>query len=964
MTTTPANEHNGLETLIGIFTMMIELGKPYTLYMEKSFLELLCLPTDLSPQDTYAAWESHVREDDRQAILNAINSSILGLQSEVKYHWLHDRLGWINVSSTGILTDVSGGVITIKGFFKGVIPEKKDDGSIDSNSALLRTMVMDVIMDSFTVCALANADTNAMYFLHNNVFPDMAQRNLTYDEWREFILGMVFRDDADLYRRLSLRQTLNAYLEKNNGELQFEVRYLDPKTGRYNRMRQRYIHFSKPLANRYTMLLVFSNIRSDSRDDFKESMRRRLIDGLALPYRELDLINLKTGVLFTSRSRGGVYTEAFDESGQFDDAVKAYLGDCLLTEDEYKAGLDKFLTKNLARHFSNGEKLLELECRHKIAGTEVYEWVRIQAFESAADEHRKPYMAIVTVMSINDEKEKELKTRRTLEYALRSERQYRQAILSSAMVVYSYNVTRDILFQEIVEETDGRALLPQIGLETPCSYDEYILRKSKYISVEQEADKYRKTFCTKTLADMFDSKRYSFDVEYEFQIGGRTGVFREAVILTKDLETDEIWGLTTVRNVTDERNENRRIEQALRDAFNQAKNANNAKTLFMSQMSHDIRTPLNSILGMSAIAHEHIDDKQRVEDCLQKIDYAGHHLLEIINNVLDLSAIESGKSTLSKEEFQLSSFLSETINIITPLVEKKHHHLSLSIAKMHDYVEGDPTKLRQVLINVLGNAIKYTPDGGEISFSAVELEPDRQDVCRYMFTVADNGIGMPQEFINRIFDPFARADNRRVSKVQGTGLGMAIALNIARMMNGGINVISEEGRGSVFEITVCLRRSESHSTNYIGEIDLDEPREVRMSDYDFGGRIVLLAEDLEFNAEIAAEFLGEANVRVEFAENGTEAVRKFRESAPGYYSLIFMDIQMPEMDGYEAARAIRALDRPDAKSIPIVAMTANAFMDDIKRADEAGMNGHIAKPIEIPRLAHELVRHLGDCRRS
>ena len=590
--------------------------------------------------------------------------------------------------------------------------------------------------------------------------------------------------------------------------------------------------------------------------------------------------------------------------------------------------------------------------------------MRIQAFESAADEHRKPYMAIVTVMSINDEKEKELKTRRTLEYALRSERQYRQAILSSAMVVYSYNVTRDILFQEIVEETDGRALLPQIGLETPCSYDEYILRKSKYISVEQEADKYRKTFCTKTLADMFDSKRYSFDVEYEFQIGGRTGVFREAVILTKDLETDEIWGLTTVRNITDERNENRRIEQALRDAFNQAKNANNAKTLFMSQMSHDIRTPLNSILGMSAIAHEHIDDKQRVEDCLQKIDYAGHHLLEIINNVLDLSAIESGKSTLSKEEFQLSSFLSETINIITPLVEKKHHHLSLSIAKMHDYVEGDPTKLRQVLINVLGNAIKYTPDGGEISFSAVELEPDRQDVCRYMFTVADNGIGMPQEFINRIFDPFARADNRRVSKVQGTGLGMAIALNIARMMNGGINVISEEGRGSVFEITVCLRRSESHSTNYIGEIDLDEPREVRMSDYDFGGRIVLLAEDLEFNAEIAAEFLGEANIRVEFAENGTEAVRKFRESAPGYYSLIFMDIQMPEMDGYEAARAIRALDRPDAKSIPIVAMTANAFMDDIKRADEAGMNGHIAKPIEIPRLAHELVRHLGDCRRS
>ena len=963
MTTAPADSRSGAGTLIGLFTMTIELGKPYCLYMEKSFLELLCLPTDLSPQETYAAWESHVREDDRQAIRNAINSSILGLQSEVKYHWNHDKLGWINVSSTGILTDITNGVITIKGFFKGSVTEKTDE-SPNSDSALLRTMVMDVIMDSFAVCALADADSNRIYFLHDNIFPDMQQRNLTYDEWREFILSTVFRDDADQYRRLSSRQTLNDYLEKYNGEIQFEVRYLNPSTEKYSRMRQRYIRFSKPLANRYSMLLVFSDISKSHSDDYKEAMRRRLIDGLALPYRELDLINLKNGTLFTSKSRGGVYTEAFDEAGLFDDAVKAYLNDCLLTAEEYSAALGKLLTKNLEKHFLNGEKLLELECRHKIAGTDAYEWVRIQAFESAADEQRRPYMAIVTVMSINEEKEKELRTRQTLEFALRSERQYRQAILSSAMVVYSYNVTRDVLYQEIVEESDGSALLPQIGLEAPCSYDEYILRKSKYISVEQESEKFRKTFCTKTLTDMFDSKRYSFDTEYEFQIGGRTGVFREAVILTKDLETNEIWGLTTVRNVTNERNENKRIEQALRDAFNQAKNANNAKTLFMSQMSHDIRTPLNSILGMSAIAHEHINDRERVEDCLKKIDYAGHHLLEIINNVLDLSAIESGKSTLSKEEFQISSFLSDTISIITPLVEKKHHHLSLNIAKMHDYVEGDTTKLRQVLINVLGNAIKYTPDGGEISFSAVELEPDRQDVCRYMFTIADNGIGMPKEFVDRIFDPFARADDRRVSKVQGTGLGMAIALNIARMMNGGITVISEEGRGSVFEITVCLRRSESHSSKYIGEIKLDEPREVRMSDYDFGGRIVLLAEDLEFNAEIAAEFLGEANIRVEFAENGSEAVNKFKASAPGYYSLIFMDIQMPEMDGYEATRAIRALDRPDAVSVPIIAMTANAFMDDIKRADDAGMNGHIAKPIEIPRLAHELVRQLGDCRRS
>lgn len=967
MTDLPTENRSGVETLIGMFTMTIESGKPYTLYMEENFLKLLCLPTDLSPEDTYAEWSNHVRDDDKQAIQNAINSSILGLQSEVRYHWRHDKLGWINVSSTGVLTDMSDGVITLRGFFKGVVPQKSDEVGSDNDSYILKTMVMDVIMDTFAVCALADADTNRIYFLHDSIFPDMPQRNLTYDEWREFVLGMMFRDDADLFRRMSSRQKMNEYLDKNDGEYRIEVRYLNPNTRRYQRMRQRYIRFKKPLAGRYGQLLVFSDINPEQqKDNFKETMRRRLIDGLALPYLELDLVNLKTGVLFTSKSRGNVYTEAFDEAGLFDYAVRRYFDNCLLSEEEKQKALNKFLTKNLAQRFANGEKLIEMECRHRVSNTETFEWVRIQAFESAADEERRPYMAIVTVMQINEEKEKELRNRQTLEFALRSERQYKQAILSSAMVVYRYNVTRDILYQEIIEETDEKtdALIPQLGLELPCSYNEYILRKSRYIGVEQEADKFRKTFCTETLIDMFGSKRFTFDTEYEFQIGGKTGVFREAVILTKDLHTNEIWGLTTVRNVTHERNENKRIEQALRDAFNQARSANNAKTLFMSQMSHDIRTPLNSILGMSAIAHEHIDDKERVDDCLKKIDYAGHHLLEIINNVLDLSAIESGKSTLSREEFQLSSFLADTIDIIMPLVEKKHHHLSQNIAKMHDYVEGDATKLRQILINVLGNAVKYTPDGGEISFSAVELEPDRQDVCRYMFTVADNGIGMSQEFISRIFDPFARADDRRVSKVQGTGLGMAIAQSIARMMNGGINVISEEGEGSVFEITVCLRRSENHAANYIGEIDLGEPKDVRMSDYDFGGRIVLLAEDLQFNAEIAAEFLSEANLRVEFAENGTEAVRKFRESPINHYALIFMDIQMPEMDGYEAARAIRASDRPDAATVPIIAMTANAFMDDIKAADDAGMNGHIAKPIEIPRLAHELVRCLGDCRRS
>ena len=384
----------------------------------------------------------------------------------------------------------------------------------------------------------------------------------------------------------------------------------------------------------------------------------------------------------------------------------------------------------------------------------------------------------------------------------------------------------------------------------------------------------------------------------------------------------------------------------------------------MSQMSHDIRTPLNSILGMAAIAQEHIDERERVIDCMNKIEYSGRHLLELINNVLDLSAIESGKTTLAGDDFDITHFIEDMLTTVKPLAEKHSHTLITEIKPMHKLVNGDRIKLRQLLTNVLSNAVKYTPDGGEIRFTAEELEPDRHDVAHYMFTIADNGIGMSPDILPRVFDPFVRADNTRVTRVEGTGLGMAIAQNIARMMNGGITVRSELGKGSVFEVTVCLKRSEEHTGTVLGEISMDEPVKARMTDYDFGGRRVLLAEDLEFNAEIAAEFLSEANIVTEVAENGAEAVRMFSQSPEGYYSLIFMDIQMPELDGHAAAQKIRALSRPDAQSIPIIAMTANAFVEDIRKAKEAGMNGHIAKPLEIAKLITELKKWFGDRRKK
>lgn len=956
------NQIKDIKTLSGLFTAVIRNDNQHELHLENDYLKLVGIPTELSPQEHFKQWFMRVREEDRSMLRNAMRGLTAGIQAELQYLWQHDSLGWINITSTCIVTDKSSEQVTIKGFYKGL--PCGTDSSNKKEILLLSNMLTDAMMDGFDFCALADPKTDRIVILRDCLLPEEIYSELTYSGWRDEMKMLIFPDDLNEFSFVTNPETIDNIFRKRNNEITLESRFINHSHQKLRQMKQRYIKLQDPIAGRYGEIIIFNEIKPDNGELFRETMRRRMIEWLALPYRELDLVNLKTGRAYSSKRKLGGFSEAFNEPSIFDDSVMEYVNQCECTKEEYQAILDKFLVKNMISHFCAGERLLETEVRHKTAPDGAAEWVRITAFQSSEDEENNPEMAIVTIMPINAEKEQELQQKRLLENALRSERQYKLAIMSTALAAYSFNVTTDTLFEEVIETENTKPLLGLMNMQAPCSYNQYIENKSRYITSEKEAEHFRRLFNTQTLLDMFNSKRFSFDYEYEFAIDGKKGIFREAVILTKDFETGEVWGLTYVRIITKEREEEKRIQQALRDAFDQAQRANSSKTRFMNQMSHDIRTPLNSILGMASIAREHIDDTNRLLDCMDKIDYAGRHLLEIINNVLDLSAIESGKTVLAQEEFELTPFIGETVKMIQPLADKKGHHLSVSIAKMHEFVCGDRTKLRQLLINVLGNSVKYTPDGGEITFTAVELEPERHDVCRYMFTISDNGIGMSKEYISQVFDPFSRADNNRVSSIQGTGLGMAIAQNIARMMNGEIKVISEEGVGSVFEITVCLRRSEEHAPQYIGEISLEEPKKVRMSDYDFSGRRVLLAEDLMFNAEIAAEFLNQAHIEVEIACNGAEAVRMFREAPVGYYDLIFMDIQMPELDGYEAAKQIRALDKEKAASIPIIAMTANAFIDDIKAANECGMNGHISKPLEIPRLAHELVRFFGDCKKQ
>lgn len=519
--------------------------------------------------------------------------------------------------------------------------------------------------------------------------------------------------------------------------------------------------------------------------------------------------------------------------------------------------------------------------------------------------------------------------------------------------------------------------------------------------------------------------------------------------------------------------------EELREAFTAAMAASTAKTEFLSRMSHDIRTPLNGIIGMTAIAGAHLDDTERVADSLGKITSASKHLLALINDILDLSKIESGNVSLTDAEFDLPVLLDELLDMMHTQVEAHHHQLNVYVRDIrHERVIGDNVRLQQVFMNLFSNAIKYTQDYGTINLTLMELPSASASVAQYRYICEDNGYGMSPEFVSHVFEPFERADDARIDRIQGTGLGMAIARNIINMMGGEIRVESRENVGTRFTVdfkikilteedlrtedlldlpvlvvdddlviceSTCITldelgmrgeytlsgveavdkvrvRHEAGDDYYACLIDWKMPdidgfettrrirkvvgpdipiiiisayewdnieEEARQAGADafiskplFKSRLyaaftgipkavrsrtesapldgyaakhytdkrLLLVEDNELNREIAQEILQMTGAQVACAGNGAEAVQMFAESAVGYYDMIFMDIRMPVMDGYEATRRIRSMDRADAAAVPIVALTANAFLEDVALGKEAGMNIHMAKPIDLDQL--------------
>ncbi len=878
-------------------------------------------------------------------------------------------------------------------------------------------------------------------------------------------------DHEKLYKQLSLASMREAW---KNGEKNKTVLCKVLLNGKW-----RYIsisaYFKDSRKQGGYVILTFQDVDEQTKRDMERARNdQRMAAIIRSRYSILNTIDLETGICERVYLREGVMGRR--EEGDYDHYVRKAFEETVVEADkkEFKKAL--FL-ENLRKNAETVQDFREDVCQYRHKGEPLL-WT---------EEHvlyiRQEDKTVVNILGRDITAEK-----------LAEENAYRDSIekasiinsLSSMFFATYYMDLENDTFRPVMQKSAVSSIL---GDERNYTHGIHMYA-SNFVSPE-DREEYLKHVNYKTLLNSLSIEQPVAAFEYRMvpDENNRRAWIRASIVLAETTSDGRPKrALYVAQDVTESKLREEQEQQALREACEAANYANAAKSDFMSKMSHDIRTPMNAIIGMTAIAGKYLEDKERVEDCLRKITVSSRHLLSLINEVLDMSKIESGKIDLAEEEVNLSELIENLVTMIRPSMQERKHNLDVHIANVeHELVIGDTMRMQQIFMNILGNSAKYTSPGGNIEMEINEKPSNMHGYGCYEFVFRDNGIGMSKEFLERLFEPFARAEDSRVSKIEGTGLGMTIARNIARRMNGDIAVESEIGKGTKFVVTLILKLVdaempdtenlmdlpvlvvdddknasemtclilenigmngeyvlsgreavqkvwERHHNNQdyfavildwkMPEMDgIETARAIRekvgsdvpiiiLSAYDWSaveiearnagvngfiskplfksrlvylfnqiaekdkskeqsedrsftnvkldGKRILLVEDNELNREIAEEIIGETGVTVESAENGRDALEKFEKSDENYYDMILMDIQMPIMNGYEAVEAIRKLPRKDAVRIPIIAMTANAFTEDIQRSKNAGMNEHLTKPLDIEQLMKCLEKWIGD----
>ena len=617
------------------------------------------------------------------------------------------------------------------------------------------------------------------------------------------------------------------------------------------------------------------------------------------------------------------------ERGKYQELV-AYLASYV--EESGRQSLVEFMDKESIITAMSKQNDLRHECCVIREGYTEWEHMNVICLERKGGKVSK---VLFIRQNVTELKEKELHIQAERSLANRKERQYQIALMSNSLCSFEFNLTQDRIEQDIIRTIDGQkiSLLERVGLTAPCRASDYFGKWKQFVLAES-MENYAATVDRENLIRFFEQGDREVIAEYwEEAPGQKQMCVRQSFIMTGDGEdnTGDIMVMVVSRDITEQVRKQREQTQALQDALMQAQHANRAKTTFLSNMSHDIRTPMNAIIGFSTIAVSHIENKAQVLDCLQKVLSSSNHLLSLINDILDMSRIESGKVQIKEQECNISEQMHNLVNIIQPQIKAKQLELFIDTFEVaNEDVIADPLKLNQVFINLLSNAVKYTPAGGTISFRIMQKTTFRHGYGDYTFIVKDNGIGMSPDFVEHIFEPFERESTVTQSGIQGTGLGMAITKNIVEMMGGTISVESEVGKGSTFTVELGLKLQDTEKTaQQIKELE---------------GLRALVVDD-DFNTcDSVCKMLRQIGLRSEWTTSGREAVYRagsaYKEG-DSYHTYI-IDWQMPGLSGVETTRQIRETVGNEAA---IIILTAYDWTDIAEEAKAAGVTAFCAKPM-------------------
>lgn len=942
------------------------IGAISKIFSEMYYINLKDNTIQKIASDDLMRWEEDRSKDARKVLRMLADTQVIGafrpiVRNFMDFDTLDMRLGdrgiisqeyvdnkgdWIRCSIMPAERDEFGNNVSVVCVCRPITEEKKE---IVSQDNLIQALAIPY-ENIYTV----NVDTGeAVCYRMGQTMQERYGHKFAVGDYEEniksYIDNDVLEEDRELFAPLRRMQDVTELLSDR------KTYYFNYRVFRNNEIRYYQCQLVKPVVDGNEFVVGFKDVDEEKRQELIQQHRLEdalaalekanaalqeemaISEALSQEYHSLFKIDATTGAMSIYRTDGiGMKMETLKklmELGIYDGGIL----------DKY---IDSFVAPEDKERVRNSTRLSVLQKKVPDKGLFKIGFRRILDGESSYYEMNtvkiKDKEGMVTfIMGMRDvdaEVRSQIKQTREMEM----QREIIEGLGSEYFSVLLVDPETDYVTVFREEGMTGRRIAVFCHEHNNC-WSEIIPNYAK----ELVSDASRNEFAEKLSLPYIRSGEKEYSLTYEYVTGAGIVYYQVRVAFVHKVD-GTIAAVVGTRNVDNLIKKERLQEMELQKAYVAAEAASKAKSDFLFNMSHDIRTPMNAIIGFTTLLERHLDDEKAVQNYLKKIKTSNEFLLSLINNVLEMARIESGKERLDETNENVTEFLQSVFILFDSQMQEKGIQFIQSIHVEHEDVIFDQTKMREILLNLLSNALKYTPSGGTVTISLTELPADSPGYVIYQTTIKDTGIGMSEEFISHIFEDFSRERSSTESKVSGTGLGTAIVKKLVDLMHGTIEVESELGKGTKITFTMQHRIAGAKETKQVRKSTKQYQLE------DFRGKRILLAEDNELNAEIAVAILEEAGFEVDCAEDGIICVDMIEKAASDYYDLILMDIQMPNMDGYKATQVIRRLPDKQKARIPIIAMTANAFEEDKKNAFKVGMNGHIAKPIHVEELFKSL----------